>query len=254
MYFELQPGETGISVESVVNANSTLKSAVYAGYFPDGDLILKVSLKEKNSNLWQYSGQVFIMKIRNAGVINLLSPGVAIGQNPPEVSDSPLSFLWNSLSTGFNFEAITIREFPPSNPPNTNTVANTGSLFYQNESCYSGFSDYLPFNPANYYAWQVSTSLATEYTVSATNSSNPKALKSNWFVFRYANEATGGSSIAEFQARLNNLNNNSLRNIQVEGYIPVGVIIFDGKTYTGKEALDLIDTLIGQDIEVLLKD
>ncbi|MDD4309497.1 MAG: hypothetical protein PHO32_03890 [Candidatus Cloacimonetes bacterium] len=259
VYFQKKPEEPELSVDSAINSNSTLKSAVLAGFFPDGDLQLRVWVRQSPvpDDPWQEPGtdyQAFTIMIRNAGVINLLSPGEPIGQNPPILSNAPLSFLWNSVFTGFNPQTLTIREYPPTFPPQSGNIANTGSLFFQKPDCFSGFADFLPFIPGNYYAWQVSTPLTNEYSNPNSTTTSTFALKSNWFVFRYANEPEDGSSVAEFQARLNNLQNNDLRNIQVEGYVPVGVVVIDGITYSGNEALKLIDSLIGQDIKVLLKD
>lgn len=261
-YFQAK-GEGTISVSGVIDANPLLKKAVMAGFFPDGNLQIRVWLRPWEEGEWNLPSTAggyreFTIKIRNAGMINLISPGVAIGQNPPLVDVLPTSFLWTSLSTGINPNKLTIREFGPNSIPNQNNVTNTGSLFYQTPQGMadeSGFAQFLPFVPGNYYAWQVSTALSTEYEPYDPDRirQNPHGLESNWFVFRFSDNADQ-QAISEFQARLNSLDNSQLLNLYGLGYKPVGEVIYEGNTYTGQDALDLIDSLKGQDIRVELKD
>ena len=50
------------------------------------------------------------------------------------------------------------------------------------------------------------------------------------------------------------LNNNELRNVYNSGYNTVGTIIFEGRTYSGQDALDLVESLMGKEIQVRLQD
>jgi hypothetical protein len=121
----------------------------------------------------------------------------------------------------------------------------------------SGFADFLAFNPGNYYAWQVSTDLFSEFNPinHYKNPSTPTSLASNWFVFRFVNEAQNNSqNAADMQAQLNMLNNLTLRNLISQGYNPVGTVIYEGRTYTGQDALDLLSGLVGKELQVQLKD
>ncbi len=252
-------GDSEISVSDVINANPTLKNAVLAGYFPDGNLELRIWVRPKSESTWDVPGNVdaqFFIKIRNAGAINLLTPGVAAGQNPPQISERPVSFQWNAVSTGFNKSALVIKEYPANNPPSLNSIENTGNLFYQNDDVESGFADFLAFNPGNYYAWQVSTKLWNEFDYHSTRSQdNNLNLKSNWFVFRFVNESQNTSqAAADMQAQLNMLNNTTLRNLISQGYNPVGTVIYEGRTYTGQDALDLLSGLVGKELQIQLKD
>jgi hypothetical protein len=38
------------------------------------------------------------------------------------------------------------------------------------------------------------------------------------------------------------------------GYTPTGAVIFEGRTYTGQEALDILSSLVGKDLTVEIKD
>jgi hypothetical protein len=248
-----------ISVEDVINANPTLKNAVLSGYFPDGNLELRIWVRPWQAGSWTEPGNstaIFTIKIRNAGAINLLSPGVAAGQTPPQISERPVSFQWNSVSTGFNKTGIVIREYPANNPPSYSNLENTGNLFYQNDDVSSGFADFLAFNPGNYYAWQIRTNLYNEFNFNSTNTQgNNLNLKSNWFVFRFVNESQNNSQdAADMQAQLNMLNNTILRNLISEGYTPVGTVIYEGRTYTGQDALDLLSALAGKELKIELRD
>lgn len=251
---EFQPIGNSISVDDVINANPLLKSAVMAGYFPDGNLVLRISVDTSANFTSEFlQSDTFTIKVRNAGAIYLLSPGVAIGQNPPQISQRPLSFQWNSVSTGFNKSSLIVREYPANNPPSQNNIENTGNLFYSNPDVSSGFSDFLAFNPGNYYAWQITTTLFNEFTIQNQNL-QPK-LKSNWFVFRYVNESQNtNETAAEMQAQLNILNNNALRSILAQGYTLVGTVIYEGRTYSGQDALDLLSGLAGKELQVQLRD
>lgn len=253
-------GNNNISVDNVINANPTLKEAVLAGYFPDGNLELRIWVRNWQAGAWENpsgSPAVFTIKIRNAGAINLISPGVAVGITPPQISQRPISFQWNSVSTGFNKSSIVIKEYPANNPPSVNNIESTGNVFYSNTDVTSGFSDFLSFNPGNYYAWQIKTTLFNEH-VPNTGNKNPALqpeVKSNWYVFRYVLESQNTNEAAsEMQAQLNMLNNSALRGILAQGYTLVGTVIFEGRTYSGQDALDILSGLAGKDIQVQLRD
>lgn len=256
--FETKYG-ADISVSDVIDANQILKEALLAGYFPDGDLEIRIWVRPYLDDNWVVpdsdTGTRFVIKIRNAGAINLVSPGVAIGQTPPQISERPVSFQWNAVSTGFNDLKLVIREYPANNPPTQNSLESTGNLFYQNNSVSSGFSDFLAFNPGNYYAWQVSTDLYNEFNTHSRTPNAPMIVKSNWFVFRFVDESQNSSDDAsDIQAQLNILNNQMLRNLIAQGYTPVGTVIYEGRTYSGQDALDILSGLVGKELQVQLKD
>ncbi|HOS07956.1 MAG TPA: hypothetical protein PKV07_06675, partial [Candidatus Cloacimonas acidaminovorans] len=243
-----------------IENSSTLKSAVLAGYFPDGVLKFKVWVREFSTAPWTNDPNLpydeFKIIIRNAGNITLLSPGVPIGKTPALVNGIPISFLWNSQLTDFNDYKLIIKEFPPNNPPTVNTIDRTGAVFYEtpeNTKENSGFADFLPFTDGNYYAWKVTTALATEYNPKKQNTGN-NILSSNWYVFQFVDEEKAAASISEFQAHLNMLQNSILLNLYTQGYVPAGIVIIDGKEFSGQEAINLIDALQGQEISVELKD
>ncbi len=259
-YFDYKEGYAKITVKEAIKNSSTLKSAVLAGYFPDGDLKFKVWVREFSTASWTNNTNLpdaeFKIIIRNAGNITLLSPGVPIGKTPALVNGIPISFLWNSQLTDFNDYKLIIKEFPPNNPPTVNTIDRTGAVFYEtpeNTKENSGFVEFLPFTDGNYYAWKVTTALATEYNPKKQNTGN-NILSSNWYVFQFVDEEKAAASISEFQAHLNMLQNSILLNLYTQGYVPAGIVIIDGKEFSGQEAINLIDALQGQEISVELKD
>ncbi len=258
--FDFKYPGTNITVKDAIDKSPTLKSAVLAGYFPDGDLKFKVWVREYLDSPWTNDIDLpyseFTIKIRNAGNITLLSPGVPIGKTPALVSGFPLSFLWNSQLTDFNDFMLIIKEFPPGNPPSVNTVERTGAVFYETpagNSENSGFAEFLPFTGGNYYAWKVTTALATEYNPKKQKTGN-NFLSSNWFVFQFVDEESASTSISEFQTHLNMLQNNTLLILYTEGYVPTGIVIIEDKVYSGQDAIQLIDALLGQEISVELKN
>jgi len=258
-FFDIKPGSEGITVQQAIEKSPTLKSAVLAGYFPDGELKFKVWVREYSETEFDNNNAVyddFTIIIRNAGNITLLSPGVPIGKTPPLVSGFPLSFLWNSQLTDFNKYKLIIKEFPPGNPPALNTVDRTGAVFYETpdgENENIGFANFLPFTGGNFYAWKVTTALATEYNPKKQNNGN-NILSSNWYVFQFVDEESASTSISEFQTHLNMLQNDTLLNLYTEGYVPTGIVIIEDRAYSGQDAIKLIDALLDQDISVELKD
>lgn len=258
--FMQKPGSMDISMDEIIDS-PTFGDAVLAGYFPDGDLEIRIWVREYSSAPWtepetSEGDARFTIRIRNAGNITLLAPGVTIGQNPPAVSGAPLSFYWNALNTGFNEFELSIREYPQSQIPTVNNVESTGYLMYQTpagsgES--SGFAEYLAFSPGKYYAWRVKTKLYTEFTPGRARATSP-ILTSNWNVFQYVDESNASSGVSELQALLNLLGNNELRNIYNAGFNTVGSIIYEGRTYSGQDALDLVESLMGKEIQVRLQD
>lgn len=259
--FSKKPYAEDISISNILKS-PTFGDAVMAGYFPDGNLQIRVWLREYSEAVWTVpetseGDDRFSIIIRNAGNISLLAPGVAIGANPPRISGAPLSFLWNSLDTGFNTYELSIREYPASQAPTLDNVANTGYLMYQtppttNEQ--SGFSDYLPFSPGKYYAWRIRTKTITEEDRAQKRIMNSPYLTSNWYVFQYADEADITSEISELQVLLKMLDNDELKNIFNEGYKTIGTVIYNNRTYSGQDALDLVETLMNKEIQVKLQD
>ncbi len=259
-FFDFKYPNTNITVKDAIEKSPTLKSAVLAGYFPDGELKFKVWVREYSDTPWTNNIDLpdneFTIKIRNAGNITLLSPGVPIGKTPALVSGFPLSFLWNSQLTDFNKYKLIIKEFPPGNPPSLNTVDRTGAVFYETpdgENENIGFAEFLPFTGGNYYTWKVTTALATEYNLIKQKTGNDN-LSSNWYVFQFVDEESASTSISEFQTHLNMLQNNTLLNLYTEGYVPTGIVIIEDTAYSGQDAIELIDALQGQEISVELKD
>ncbi|PKN77744.1 MAG: hypothetical protein CVU48_10620 [Candidatus Cloacimonetes bacterium HGW-Cloacimonetes-1] len=167
----------------------------------------------------------------------------------------PVTFLWNSTSTGFNYAKLKIKEFPPNYMPNQGNIETAGALFYETPGMGTNenvFSDFLSFQENYYYAWQISINTFNENNPSGSANHSGK-MKSNWFVFRYVSNTSDDNS-QELTAALNMLNNDVLRKLFDGGFTPTGVVVYEGKVFTGKEALDLINTLSGKDIEVQIKN
>ena len=76
-YFDYKEGYAKITVKDAIENSSTLKSAVLAGYFPDGVLKFKVWVREFSTAPWTNDPNLpydeFKIIIRNAGNITLLS-------------------------------------------------------------------------------------------------------------------------------------------------------------------------------------
>ena len=253
-YFEAD-GNVNLNIVDILQTMPRLEEAIMAGYFPDGELQIQVSAAGEGSTGWDTT-QTFTIKIQSAGSIYLTSPGRPIGQVPTDERFLPVSFLWNSVNTGFNSQRLVIKEFPPTNPPTISTVATAGTIVYSSYMpVESGFSEYLPFNPGYYYAWMVHAAILDEDTSDyQTPYTDPNHIQSNWFVFRYMDEQAGDTASTDFQAMLNFLENADLINLLLLGYTPTGEVIYEGRTYKGQDAIDLLCSLVGKNISVELKD
>lgn len=251
-------GSANIDFNTIVENSELLKRAVLSGFFPDGMLQIMVQCKPANTSQAYGAPAIFTINVRNAGVINLVSPGAPAGATPPDVNASPVNFFWNQVDTNFNDYYLVIREFPPNNPPVASNIENTGNLFYSSPSGLPspGFSEFLPFVNGNYYAWRVSTDLYTETNPAVQRAQGQnRRLTSNWFVFRYlSNEQLPGNEINELQLVLSSLGNNQLNNLFNQGYAASGILYYEGRSYSGEEAVSLVRSLLGRQLTIEIKD
>lgn len=250
-------GLGGISLQDVIENNPVLRRAVLAGFFPDGTVTLEIQVKPDNPEASYTTPAVFSIVVRNAGTINLVSPGVPIGEMPPVIDSNPVSFFWNSIATDFNEYYLNIREFGPQNPPTADNVETMGQHFWpQTSTTVSGGSyvGFIPFVPGNYYAWQISTQLYTETSPRLRTDNNPR-LKSNWFVFRYSPQNQSPPiTINELQVALSSLGNPDMDALFNGGFVPFGVVQVDGISYTGEEAINLVRSLLGRNVMVEIRN
>ena len=268
-YFATVAGTPSINLDDILNSSTVLKNAVLSGYFPDGDLLLRIYLSDDLINPVYGSPVTFTITVRNSGVIHLVSPGNRIGNIPPQVSMKPVSFVWNAINTGFNRAWISIREFNPANPPNAGSVATGGNLFYETPDDEAAarmarefnFAEFLAFNEGHFYAWQITMDRFTETNpnlqgLTLPPSKRPKnipagnTISSIWHVFKYVSDASTTQNANEIQALLNQLNNQSIQNLFNAGFAPTGLVNADGRNFTGSDAVKIVEELIGKQLEI----
>jgi len=251
-----------VDFDAIIDSSPVLEDAVLAGYFPDGNLTIKISvIDDADPEVWTNAdNDMFTITVFNNGVINPIAPGVSIGNMPPMVSIQPVSYMWNAINTGFNRTWITIREFPPNFPPESGTVGITGTLFFEGEVPANGtnFGDFLPYQKDHYYAWRIVQDSFTEMSPNlsgpSTRAGRNSQLASNWYVFRFmANDSTT-QSVNVIQAILNQLNNIQIDNTFNDGFLPTGTVIYEGRFYSGQDAVDLVESLLGQAIQVRITE
>jgi hypothetical protein len=253
--------QTNIDLMEAVKAYPTLKEALMAGYFPDGNLELHVSIKAQGTTIWENS-DVFTLVIRNAGAIYLSSPGSRINSMPPQISGLPVSFFWNAVATNFNEQYLIIKEFAPNEIPESNTVESRGAVVFNSAlngigSVSSGFSEYIPLNDGCYYAWQVYSPLhdgSNPVVPDTRNMNSAKRLASSWYVFQYVEDSLNQLIAGEIYGILSQLENDLILSLLLQGYKPTGEVFLDGRSYRGQEALDVVESLAGKDFQVEIKD
>lgn len=247
-----------VSLQDALNSHPVLRTALQSGFFPDGDLIFTFTALHETSND-VYEAKTFKIRVQNIHSVFLTYPGRPVGQTPPEVNISPVTFMWNSVNTSVNKFRLVIKEFVPANPPTVNSVETGGRKVFSDDIVNNVFSGFLPFKDKHFYAWQINIGLYDESMPSITQNKQDEQfsdrLKSDWHVFQYASvKDESGSTYQQLMAILNMLKNEDIQNQFAKGFEVTGAIIYEGQVYTGKDAVDLAKTLIGKEIEVEIKD
>ncbi len=239
-----------IDLQEIINASNLLKDAALSGSFPDGTITIGISVKRTGTAAWA-SETDFSITVQNIGNIYAVYPGNPLGGVPPIMS--PTGYLWNSLFTNFNTFNLTIKEFPPNNPPTASNIGTSGTVFYAPpaQMTNSSFTDFLPYRDNHYYAWQVSSTMFTETNLPGRGRSGGTSgvVKSNWYVFQFNASTDIQDQQSEFFTILSLLNNPLIINILNSGWRPTGTIIHNGRMETGQSALELLNSILGLSIE-----
>jgi hypothetical protein len=237
-----------------MNSNSILKSALESGNFPDGTLNFLVTVTPLNRQL-RSATATFVVSVKNITSVFLTYPGKPVGQTPPKVDMKPVTFLWNAMTTNINTFHITIKEYLPGMPPNANSVENTGRMVVDKDVGNNMFDEFLPFQNNHYYAWQIKTPLFTESNFPGSGNPSSSSLKSQWYIFQF-NDSQGGADTDNLQitAILNMFRDPAIIALIQAGFMPTGVVIFEGQVYTGQDAIDLVKTLLGKTLDVKIKE
>ncbi|MDD4223441.1 MAG: hypothetical protein PHD87_02515 [Candidatus Cloacimonetes bacterium] len=250
-------GSIDFSLDEITSRSPVLREAVLAGYFPDGELSLRVMVQPESDGHENWSGasvEIFTIRVASAGAISLICPGAPAGSSPPAVDQNPVNFLWNSIDTEINQYWLTIREYPQNLPPEVNSLVNTGSVFYENYVYGNQFAEFLPFTPGNYYAWRISTNRWTELDPLVLpgpwRDDAPGLITSGWNIFQYTLFESGEDPVHRISAVLNSLKEDKLEALFNEGFRPTGEIIWQGRSYHGQSAIDLIEQLGGQKVRI----
>lgn len=246
-------GSINFSLDDITSRSPILREAVLAGFFPDGELSLRVMVQPESDGHENWSGasvEIFTIRVASAGAISLISPGAPAGSSPPAVDQNPVNFLWNSIGTGINQYRLTIREYPHNLPPEVNSLDKTGSVFYDNSIFGNQFAEFLPFTAGNHYAWRISTNRWTELDPLVLpgpwRDDDPGLITSGWNIFQYTLFESGEDPVHQISAVLNSLKEDKLEALFNEGFRPTGEIIWNGRSYSGQSAIDLIGQLQGQ--------
>ena len=255
VYFN-RVGSINFSLDDIVNRSEVLKRAVMAGYFPDGTLTVRVSVQPESlghSNWNSASVGNFSIHVSAPGVLQLVSPGVPIGGTPPKTGSNPPNFIWHSMDTWINNYYLQILEFAQNNPPDASSLLQSGRVFYEQTVHQNYFNDFLPYVPGNYYAWRVATPRLTELNPGIAGpwkEDSQNLISSDWFVFQYAMEDVQEDSSHRLNAYLNSLENKELRKLIDQGYLPAGNILWQGRTLSGQDAINLLDLLKDKELHI----
>lgn len=256
-----------VDFNAIIDSNPVLRDAVLSGYFPDGNLTIRISVLGNTPPLnWSNAdSDMFTITVRNTGVINLVGPGSRIGITPELVTMKPVSFIWNAIGTGFNRTWLTIREFAPNFPPNSGSVETSGNLFYEGEvpTGMNNFASFLPFNDNHFYAWQITTDNFNENLPNlsgpSSRSTRQGTISSVWHVFKYVSDASATQNANVIQVIMSQMGLMPINNTFNAGFLPTGTVIFNNRAYTGQDAIDLVESILeeirqGQTVQVQVRD
>jgi len=239
-----------IDLQEIINASNLLRDAALSGSFPDGTITIEIAVKRTGTAAWASEAD-FSITVQNIGNIYAVYPGNPLGGVPPIMN--PTGYLWNALFTNFNTFNLTIKEFPPNNPPTSGNIETSGTVFFANPApmTTSSFTDFLPYRDNHYYAWQVSSTMFTETNPLRRGRSGGTSgeVKSNWHVFQFNASIDTQDQQSEFFTILSLLNNPLIINMLNSGWRPTGTVIYNGRFVSGQDALDLLNSLIGLSIE-----
>ncbi len=251
-------GNSNFSLDQFSRRNPILRDAIKAGYFPDGALTIRVLAKPQSGiEDWSTATSAsFDIHIKNDGVITLLSPGAPEPAQPVKVDENPVNFIWNIVASSYNRCVLTILEFPENLPPRPENIAQTGIRFFQTDVTGDHFSEFLPFKPGNYYAWQLWTR-GPQYNYPQSRfwqNPEPGDLVSGWNLFQYTAPSAEEDHAERIITKLRKLDEADLEELFIQGFKPTGEVIWQGKSYSGRGASDLIDMISGKKYRVTIQE
>lgn len=252
-------GKSNFSLDQLSRRSPILRDAVKAGFFPDGVFSIRVFVKPQSADD-NWTGAIsssFDIRIENNEPITLISPGVPAPAQPVAVDENPVTFVWNHLDTGFNRYVLCILEFPENLPPGPQSLAITGRRFFQSEVQGFEFSDFLPFKPGNYYAWQVFTRRYSEFEPSGSGywqEQDSNSLSSGWHLFQYTAATADEDASQRMISKLRKLGDPDLEELFIQGFKPTGEVIWQGRSHSGRSASELLDMISGQRYRVSIQE
>lgn len=251
-------GNSNFSLTQLSRSNPILRDAIEAGYLPDGVFTIRVFAKPQSEvEDWNSATSAsFDLEVKNDGVITLLSPGAPAPAQPVKVDENPVNFIWNIVATGYNRRVLTILEFPENLPPRPENLAQTGIRFFQTDVLGDQFSEFLPFKPGNYYAWQMWTR-GPQYNYPQSRiwqDPEPGDLVSAWNLFQYTAPSAEEDHAERIITKLRNLDEADLETLFIQGFKPTGEVIWQGKSYSGRGASDLIDMFSDKKYRVTIQE
>lgn len=243
----------GFSFDDIMDSNSQFKDFVLeTGKLPDGDYEIRITLIPDNPSLYTGAVTSRSFSVRGIQSVRIISPGVLAGSaNIPTITQ-PVLFNWNT--SGFNNSfSVEIKEFDQTYELDPTNIEFNGRTV--EEADVPNQTIYTPtysFQENKYYAWRAKVLFVGEETLNQDN--YEQYLSSNYYVFKFGcgpNTEVGNAFQEQFLNNLKNLNIAEINALLEAGYFPKDGINLNGKTYYGKEAVDMLrDLFMTYSIEV----
>jgi hypothetical protein len=237
------PGSPFAITEHAVNADALDGAGLQSGRLPAGTYRFTVTLRSQEGGVLD-SDELWIT-LGSVARVDLLSPGAPADAGPPPVVPGPTPrFLWSSdgESSAARYRLRVVRvdgegtavEAVQAGFPAWETVTPATSALYP------ASAQALRLEPGGTYAWQVTRELGT--------SGGGEPIESPIYWFRIdGTGAVQGAADPGFAALLRSLGLSP----ELDGYLPVGARLADGRTISLQELEALLAAVAAGEIPVL---
>ncbi|HPY95810.1 MAG TPA: hypothetical protein PL063_01210 [Candidatus Cloacimonadota bacterium] len=247
----LSAATPSITLNDFLN-NPLFKSAIMnTGLFPDGVYEFIMQIKSSNNpNSTPLSNEaIYVMNIHNVSNIVLITPGAQAGQPIPNISQRPIVYSWSAnISNPANPYIFEIREFAQESSINTNNIANSGRLFYQETKASPIFNENLEYIENNFYAWRVSVPLTTDQS----QFGGSPMRHSPWYLFKYVSSSISiPSPYTNLLPQLEALQSPVVSQLINQQFVPTGTFYHDNNKINASQALTIIQQILNSQSHVI---
>ncbi len=241
-YFE---ADGNFSFEDIIDSNSQFKDFILeTGRFPDGNYRIDITLTPTDTNLYDGDEASVNFSVRGIQSVRIISPGVSAGSTNIPTIFKPVIFNWTT--SGYNNDfVVEIKEFDHVYELDPSNIEYNGRVVELEEiSKNTIYNPSYSFQDNKYYAWRAKVRFIGEESLNQDD--YEQFISSQYSVFAFGdapNVEVPNAFEAELLNSLQNLNIVEINTLLEAGYLPKDGIELNGKTYYGKEVIDMLREL-----------